>query len=129
MDREFVIYKALLGANEEAGRGKSAKCINFSPLKVDFDMVFIDPNGSPGILNRLRRLRSLTSKPQPAVQNRPWVPHAGGRNLVRNLPAETQPAGKNRPWVPHAGGQDDGSLHKLPQMIILRDSVALISPS
>ena len=67
------------------------KCINFSPLKMDFDMVFIDPNGSPGILKRI------------------W-------NLVRNLPAETQPAEKNRPWVPHAGGQDDGSLHKLPQM-------------
>ena len=25
-------------------------------------------------------------------------------------------ARQNRPWVPHAGGQDDGSLHKLPQM-------------
>ena len=32
------------------------KCINFSPLKVDFDMVFIDPNGSPGILNRIFRI-------------------------------------------------------------------------
>ena len=29
--------------------------------------------------------------------------------------AETQHAVQNRPWVPHAGGQDDGSLHKLPQ--------------
>ena len=31
-------------------------------------------------------------------------------------PAETQHAVRNRPWVPHAGGQDDGSLHKLPQI-------------
>ena len=23
---------------------------------------------------------------------------------------------RNQPWVPHAGGQDDGSLHKLPQI-------------
>ena len=26
-------------------------------------------------------------------------------------------AGQNRPWVSHAGGQDEGSLHKLPQII------------
>ena len=32
------------------------------------------------------------------------------------FPAETQHAVRNRPWVPHAGGQDDGSLHKLPQI-------------
>ena len=31
-------------------------------------------------------------------------------------PAETQHPVQNRPWVPHAGGQDDGSLHKLPQI-------------
>ena len=31
-------------------------------------------------------------------------------------PAETQHAVRNRHWVPHAGGQDDGSLHKLPQI-------------
>ena len=31
-------------------------------------------------------------------------------------PPETQHAVQNRPWVPHAGGQDDGSLHKLPQI-------------
>ena len=30
-------------------------------------------------------------------------------------PPETQHPVQNRPWVPHAGGQDDGSLHKLPQ--------------
>ena len=29
--------------------------------------------------------------------------------------AEMQHPVQNRPWVPHAGGQDDGSLHKLPQ--------------
>ena len=33
-------------------------------------------------------------------------------------PAETQDGMQNRPWVSHAGGQDDGSLHKLPQIII-----------
>ena len=32
-------------------------------------------------------------------------------------PAETGPAEQNRPYVPRAGGQDDGSLHKLPQII------------
>ena len=31
-------------------------------------------------------------------------------------PAETQHPVQNRPWVPHAGGQDYGSLHKLPQI-------------
>ena len=32
---------------------------------------------------------------------------------------ETQHAVQNRPWVPHAGGQDDGSLHKLPQTTVI----------
>ena len=32
-------------------------------------------------------------------------------------PPETQHPVQNRPWVPHAGGQDYGSLHKLPQTI------------
>ena len=32
-------------------------------------------------------------------------------------PPETQHAGQNRPWGSHAGGQDDGSLHKLLQII------------
>ena len=32
-----------------------------------------------------------------------------------DLPKTQHPA-QNRPWVPHAGGQDDGSLHKLPQI-------------
>ena len=32
-------------------------------------------------------------------------------------PPETQHPVQNRPWVPHAGGQDYGSLHKLPQII------------
>ena len=32
--------------------------------------------------------------------------------------AETQHSVQNRPWVPHAGGQDDGSLNKLPQINI-----------
>ena len=31
-------------------------------------------------------------------------------------PPETRHSQQNRPWVPHAGEQDDGSLHKLPQM-------------
>ena len=31
-------------------------------------------------------------------------------------PPETQHPVQNPPWVPHAGGQDDGSLHKLPQI-------------
>ena len=26
---------------------------------------------------------------------------------------------QNRPWVPHAGEQDDGSLHKLPQIMVV----------
>ena len=30
-------------------------------------------------------------------------------NRIHYLPAETQHAVQNRPWVPHAGGQDDGS--------------------
>ena len=30
------------------------------------------------------------------------------------FPAETQHAVQNRPWVPHAGGQDDGSLTQTP---------------
>ena len=34
-------------------------------------------------------------------------------------PPETQHPVQNRPWVPHAGSQDDGSLHKLPQIITL----------
>ena len=33
------------------------------------------------------------------------------------FPPETQHPVQNRPWVPHAGGQDDGSLHKLPQIM------------
>ena len=32
-------------------------------------------------------------------------------------PPKTQHPVQNRPWVPHAGGQDYGSLHKLPQII------------
>ena len=43
-------------------------------------------------------------------------PH-GTLNRIFSNPAETQHFRQNRPWVPHAGGQDDGSLHKLPQMI------------
>ena len=35
--------------------------------------------------------------------------------LNRIYPKWTQ-ARQNRPWVPHAGEQDDGSLHKLPQI-------------
>ena len=35
-------------------------------------------------------------------------------------PPETQHPVQNRPWVPHAGGQDYGSLHKLPQINSLR---------
>ena len=35
------------------------------------------------------------------------------------FPAETQHPVQNRPWVPHAGGQDDGSLHKLPQINLM----------
>ena len=31
-------------------------------------------------------------------------------------PPETQHPVQNRPWVPHAGGQDYGSLRKLPQI-------------
>ena len=38
----------------------------------------------------------------------------GSSGIFRN-PPETQHPVQNRPWVPHAGGQDDGSLHKLPQ--------------
>ena len=30
-------------------------------------------------------------------------------------PVEMEHPVQNRPWVPHAGGQDYGSLHKLPQ--------------
>ena len=32
-------------------------------------------------------------------------------------PPEMGTTVQNRPWVPHAGGQDDGSLNKLPQII------------
>ena len=48
------------------------------------------------------------------------------RNSEADLPdpAETQHARQNRPWVPHAGGQDDGGLHKLPQII----EYALVEP-
>ena len=41
----------------------------------------------------------------------------GTLNRLNYFEAETHPAEQNRPWVPHAGGQDDGSLHKLPQII------------
>ena len=40
----------------------------------------------------------------------------GTLNRLNYFEAETHPAEQNRPWVPHAGGQDDGSLHKLPQI-------------
>ena len=36
---------------------------------------------------------------------------------IHYFPAETQHPLQNRPWVPRAGGQDYGSLHKLPQII------------
>ena len=45
--------------------------------------------------------------------------------ILRNsepFPPETQHLVRNRPWVPHAGGQDDGSLHKLPQIIRVHGS-------
>ena len=41
----------------------------------------------------------------------------GTLNRLNYFEAETHPAEQNRPWVPHAGGQDDGSLHKLPQIM------------
>merc|ERR1711893_481819 len=67
-----------------------------------------------------------------------WVPNSGekcqkyckikhvvaSRNSAADPPdpPETQHPVRNRPWVPHAGGQDDGSLHKLPQIKISRFS-------
>ena len=48
-----------------------------------------------------------------------YEPHGTLQRIrrIRSDPPETQHPVQNRPWVPHAGGQDDGSLHKLPQII------------
>ena len=43
-------------------------------------------------------------------------PH-GILGRIFRIPPETQHPVQNRPWVPHAGGQDYGSLNKLPQNI------------
>ena len=67
VDREFVIYKALLDANEKGGdqqtdsQTKSQTKSQFSPLEVDFDMVFTSPNGCVGILIRVYCLPCLYS--------------------------------------------------------------------
>ena len=67
------------------------------------------------------KVRVKNSSPIPAKSDEIIVlsfilwPHGTLRNSEPD-PAETQHAVRNRPWVPHAGGQDDGSLHKLPQI-------------
>ena len=50
-----------------------------------------------------------------------YEPHGILHRIFRIFsdPAETEHPVQNRPWVPHAGGQDDGSLHKLPQINLL----------
>ena len=60
-------------------------------------MVFHSQNEPGGILHRLNRLKRLN--------------RLNRLNRFRNHRVQ------NRPWVPHAGGQDYGSLNKLPQII------------
>ena len=78
------------------------------------------PRESLGFL----RFRAKNRSPIPAKSVKNSLKTKGfltSRNSEADLPfppfpAETQHPVRNRPWVPHAGGQDDGSLHKLPQM-------------
>ena len=50
-----------------------------------------------------------------------YEPHGILFSNPPDLPDLLQSSGNaNRPWVPHAGGQDDGSLHKLPQIRALK---------
>ena len=52
------------------------------------------------------------------LKYRACAENLASRNSSADLP-ETGPAEQNRPYVPRAGGQDDGSLPKLPQIIII----------
>ena len=55
--------------------------------------------GPPGILQRIHR--------------------------IHYFPPETGHSQQNGPWVPHAGEQDDGSLHKLPQIKSIAHSLRM----
>ena len=75
------------------------------------------PRESLGFL----RFRAKNRSPIPAKSAKNSLKTKGflaSRNSVPDPPdpAETQHPVRNRPWVPRAGGQDDGSLHKLPQI-------------
>ena len=61
------------------------------------------------------RFTGSVSLPEPGGPETPETPDSPD-SLDSPDPAETQHPVRNRPWVPRAGGQDDGSLHKLPQI-------------
>ena len=80
---EMRFWRSLLEPWRSPIPGKSAKSA------VVF--AFWEPHGIPKRIHSRKRKKRQTPKTQHPVQN--------------------------RPWVPHAGGQDYGSLHKLPQII------------